>query len=84
MKLDNEDSSRLEGKLDTLIRLIALNITLDISSIKDKAILLSKAGLQIKEIAMLCDSTPNAVSVALYKAKKNTGRVKALDIEDAA
>ncbi len=68
---DIDGFSRLETKLDTLIRLIALDVTGELKSVKERAILLNKAGLAPREIAILCDTTPNTVSVALSTAKKD-------------
>lgn len=66
----NDDFSRMEAKLDQLIRLSALLLAKDLPSLKEKALILSRAGLPPKDIAALFDSTPNAVSVALSTAKK--------------
>lgn len=70
MKETDDGFSRLEAKLDTLIRLFALGIVSDQQSIKDRAIKLYRAGLAPKDIASLLDTTPNAVSVALSTAKR--------------
>lgn len=65
------ETSRIEEKLDTLIKLVALSITSGEEALKDRAILLQRAGLSPKDIASLFDTTPNNVSVALYSAKRN-------------
>jgi hypothetical protein len=70
MKENGGDTARIEAKLDTLIRLFALMVITDKKSLKESAVHLQRAGLGPKEIAALCDSTPNAVSVALSNAKK--------------
>jgi hypothetical protein len=64
------DFSRIEAKLDTLIRLMALSVMSDAQSLKDRAVRLQRAGLTPKDIASLCDTTPNTVSVALSKEKR--------------
>ncbi len=64
------DVSRIEAKLDILIRLLALSIASEELSLKDRAIRLQRAGMGPKEIAALCDTTANAVSVALSTAKR--------------
>jgi DNA-directed RNA polymerase specialized sigma24 family protein len=66
---DNHDLSRIEAKLDTMIRLLALNVAVGEGTLKDRAVRLQRAGLAPKEIAELCDTTPNTVSVQLAKAK---------------
>ncbi|QOJ18497.1 MAG: hypothetical protein HRU76_13255 [Phycisphaeraceae bacterium] len=72
MSTDNADLSRIEAKLDTLIRLLALSVASDNHSLKDRAIRLQRAGMTPKDIAALCDTTPNTVSVALSTAKRES------------
>ena len=64
------DLTRIEAKLDTMIRLLALSVASDNHSLKDRAVRLQRAGLAPKEIASICDTTPNTVSVALSAAKR--------------
>jgi len=73
MATDTE-TSRIETKLDTLIRLMALSVAPASSALKDRAVTLSKAGLSPREIAALCDTTPNTVSQALSAAKRTKKR----------
>jgi hypothetical protein len=70
MSDESERLRRMEQQLDVLIRLVALRVSPDGEPMVDRAVRLHKAGLQPKEIAKICDSTPNAVSVALTKAKR--------------
>lgn len=67
--MTDRDDSKLEAKLDVLIRLFAIGIATGEGTLKDRAVKLSRAGLGSREIAELCDTTPNTVSVALSKAK---------------
>jgi DNA-directed RNA polymerase specialized sigma24 family protein len=60
----------LEAKLDVILRLLALQAIKEAQTVKEKAMLLSKAGISSREIAALCDTTPNTISVALSNAKK--------------
>jgi DNA-directed RNA polymerase specialized sigma24 family protein len=71
MKEDAGTLSRVEDKLDTLIRLFALSIIDGVEHTKEKAVLLSKAGLPPKEIAALCDTTPHTISVQLSAARRD-------------
>jgi hypothetical protein len=72
---DSSESSRIEAKLDTLVRLVALTLISDDQSIKETAVLLKRAGLEPREIAELCGTTRNTVSVALTNAKNGkTGK----------
>lgn len=45
------DMARIEAKLDTIIRLLALSVASDNHSLKDRAVRLQRAGLAPKEIA---------------------------------
>lgn len=76
MKDNDSDICRIEAKLDTLIRLLALTVASDNHSLKERAIRLQRAGLAPKEIAALCDTTRNTVSVALSSAKNKSKRGK--------
>jgi hypothetical protein len=76
MNNQNGDFSRIEAKLDTMIRLLAISVTSDNHSLKDRAVRLQRAGLSPKDIAVLCDTTPNTVSVALSAAKRDGKKKK--------
>jgi hypothetical protein len=67
--VSDSETSRIESKLDILIKLMALNVSPDTLSLAERAGRLSRAGLTPKEIAALCETTPNTVSVALSKAR---------------
>lgn len=67
-------SDDVSARVNILINLMALNVTAQLSSLKEKAILLNRAGLSPKEIASLFGTTPNTVSVALSTAKKTRRR----------
>jgi DNA-binding CsgD family transcriptional regulator len=68
----NEDERHRElvEKLEVLIRLQAHNLIANLDSQREKILRLSRAGLTPKAIAEIIGSSPNAVSVALSKAKK--------------
>jgi DNA-directed RNA polymerase specialized sigma24 family protein len=73
----NLDLSRIDAKLDTLVRLLAIGIaTDDHLTLQQRAVRLRRAGIMPKEIAELCGSTPNAVSVALSTADAKTKKKK--------
>jgi hypothetical protein len=71
MRDDVDRLAQVEGKLDTLIRLFAMSMIKNIEHTKEKAVLLSKAGLGPKEIAALCDTTPHTISVQLSAARRD-------------
>lgn len=66
------DPSRIEEKLDTLIRLLALGVAPDGLALKERAVRLQRAGMTPKEIAALCNTTRNTVSQALSDAKRES------------
>lgn len=71
------DLSHIDAKLDTLIRLLAVGIATDDElTLQQRAVRLRRAGMMPKEIAELCGSTRNAVSVALSTANARTPRKK--------
>jgi hypothetical protein len=72
----NSDLSRVEAKLDVLIRLMAISVAPDSMSLKERAVRLQRAGLGPTEIAAIVGSTSNAVSVALHGAKKRRSKGK--------
>ena len=67
---NDDETGRVEAKLDTIIRLLAIDIAIDKDlTLQQRAVRLRRSGLMPKEIAELCGSTPNAVNVALSTAK---------------
>ena len=66
-------SDSVEQKLDILIRLQAAALVRDLASKKDKIIFLGSAGLPPKLIAEISQSSPAAVSQALYVHRKKAG-----------
>lgn len=69
MKVSDEVGG-LETKLDTVIRLLALTVAPDTLSLTERAVRLQRAGMAPKDIAELCGTTRNNVSVALSGAKR--------------
>jgi DNA-binding CsgD family transcriptional regulator len=65
------DISRIENKIEILIKLLAIGVSPDTLSLSERAARLTRAGLTPKEIAAICETTPNTVSVALSKAKRS-------------
>jgi DNA-directed RNA polymerase specialized sigma24 family protein len=65
---------QLADKLDTLIRLLALQLARNEEDLASRAVLLTRAGLSPKEIARICDTTSNSVSVQLAKARRKTAK----------
>jgi len=69
----SDDLQPITQRLDKLINLVAIGLTVDKSQ-REQIILLSKAGFQPKEIAGMLGTTPNTVRVELStsrNAKRN-------------
>lgn len=63
-------SAEILARLDLLIRLQALSMMSRFESSKEKIHFLHTAGMDTKQIAELLQTSPNAVSVAVFKARK--------------
>jgi DNA-directed RNA polymerase specialized sigma24 family protein len=61
-------------KLDLVVRLLAYLVAAEHDNLKDRAVALTSLGLSPKEIARVCNTTPNTVSVRLVEAKKKGRR----------
>jgi DNA-binding NarL/FixJ family response regulator len=68
MATENEILQSIEGKLDQMLRLSALQLTSNMKQVQAIQTL-SAAGFERKLIADLLGTTPNTVSVTLAKAK---------------
>jgi DNA-binding MarR family transcriptional regulator len=75
--MDDKQFATLMEKLDTMSRLLVLNIVAGKKFIEQVAAL-SSAGFMPKEIADLLGKTPHNVSVQLDKLKKRGSQVRKL------
>ncbi|MCL4519310.1 MAG: hypothetical protein M1587_08950 [Thaumarchaeota archaeon] len=69
--------SEFSAKLDTLIRLSALNVVKDLKTQKEQIATLSDAGFGPSDIADILRTTSNTVNVALSAIRKERGLGKA-------
>jgi DNA-directed RNA polymerase specialized sigma24 family protein len=67
----------VSAKLDTLIRLSALNVVKDLKTQKEQVAVLSDADFKPKEIADILRTTSNTVSVTLTEIRKERASAKA-------
>lgn len=70
--MDEKQFNEIASKIDTVIRLLALNFVKDLGVQKDKIMALSLLGFSSSEIAKLLETSSNTVSVALSEAKKKS------------
>jgi hypothetical protein len=69
----DQESRILSRQLDTLIRLVAVGLGQG-KTLSEQVRILSCAGMAPKDIAEVVGSSPNTVSVLLYKQKKRTSK----------
>jgi len=82
---NDDETGQIEAKLDTIIRLLAMDIAIDKDlTLQQKAVRLRRAGIMPKEIAELCGSTSNAVNVALSTAKSSKSKKKVTKKKEAS
>lgn len=67
--MNDKQFTEILNKLDLLIQLLALNLVSEKKQ-QNQIMLLSKVGMQPKEIAKLLDTTPNTVRVTLSRIRK--------------
>jgi hypothetical protein len=67
--MENGDAKRLSDKLDVLIALVAAQIGAELS-LADRVPLLNRLGLDRNQIARVCGTSPEVVSVRLAEAKR--------------
>lgn len=66
--------TKISNEMKVLTRLLAYNITQGQKNVADKAMILSRLGLSLTEMAVICGTSPKAVSVRLAEARRNKKR----------
>jgi DNA-directed RNA polymerase specialized sigma24 family protein len=74
--VDERLAQELTGKIETIMRLLAHQVSQAHETLETKAAVLSTCGLTPKDIATICGSTSGAVRVALTHARKKTRKRK--------
>jgi hypothetical protein len=69
--MNADDIATLERKIDLLIRLLGARCV-EGKTTTDAIRMLGRLGLDRPEIATICDTTPNTVSVRLSEARKKS------------
>jgi len=69
--MNAHEVARLERKIDVLIRLLGARCV-EGKTTTDAIQMLGRLGLDRPEIATICDTTPNTVSVRLSEAKRKS------------
>jgi len=73
--MDHSTVSELAAKLDVLLCVAAAQVGKELS-LAERAPLLSRLGLDRNQIARVCDTSADVVSVRLAEARRKTGRQK--------
>lgn len=68
--MDEQQYKDLSNKLDTIIRLLALNVVQG-KELKNQVSILSSFGFQPKQIADMLNKTPNHIRVILHGLRKS-------------
>lgn len=79
--MDVEQFNQLSNKMDTIIKLLAVNLV-EGKPFKDQVSLLSAFGFQPKQIADIVGETPNKVRVTLHRIRKERGQQEAEEAEE--
>ena len=72
--MDDKQAKELLASLESIKRLLAHQVAQQHETLELKAVALAACGLMPKDIATVCNSTPNAVSVKLSAAKRKKKR----------
>lgn len=80
--MDEDILREISTKLDVLIRLSALEAVKG-RELKEQVRLLDQANMKPKEIGSILGKTPNAVSIMLFRIRKEGGKEAKEEAEDA-
>jgi hypothetical protein len=79
--MDVEQFNQLSSKMDTVIKLLAVNLV-EGKGFKDQVSLLSAFGFQPKQIADILGKSPNNVRVMLHGIRKERGQLEAEEAQE--
>lgn len=68
------EDGELGDKLDLIARLLAYLVAAEHDTLEKRAVTLSSLGLSPSEIARVCNTTANTISVRLAEARQKSGR----------
>jgi hypothetical protein len=67
--MEEKDLKAIDSKLEMILRVVAWS-AVDGKTLAESASVLSRLGLDRNQIAAICDTTPQTVSVRLSEAKR--------------
>ncbi len=77
MAKESSSHNEMVEKMNLVVRLLAYLVAAEHDNLKDRAVTLTSLGLSPKEIARVCNTTANTVSVRLVEAKRKVARKRA-------
>jgi DNA-binding CsgD family transcriptional regulator len=81
-EVDQAQYKELSSKMDTIIRLLALNVVKNIKKQNEKILYLTSYGFGPTEIANLIGTTANTVNVSLSKSRKKASASRGNNTND--
>jgi DNA-directed RNA polymerase subunit F len=79
--MSKEQFEELSAKLDTIIKLLAVN-SVDGKELRVQVLTLSSFGFQPKQIADILGKTPNSIRIILHRLRKEMAKEQADDSSD--
>lgn len=73
--MDKQQFDQLMDRLNTISKLLALNVTQN-KSLKEQVLMLYSAGLQLSEIANIVGKKPTDIGQYIYRKKKPSQKAK--------
>lgn len=77
--MDEQQFKQLSDKIDTIIKLLALN-TVQGKQLKDQVLALSAFGFQPRQIADMLSKTPNHIRVILHGIRKEKSQQQTQEV----
>jgi DNA-directed RNA polymerase specialized sigma24 family protein len=81
--MDEQQFKQLSNKIDTIIKLLALNAVED-KQLKDQVSILSSFGFQPKQIADMLGKTPGNIRVILHRLREERGEPETEEVAQEA
>jgi hypothetical protein len=81
--VDDQQFKQLSNKIDTIIKLLAVNVV-EGKQLKDQVSMLSSFGFQPKQIADMLGKTPNNIRVILHRLREERGEPEVEEMTEDA
>jgi DNA-directed RNA polymerase specialized sigma24 family protein len=81
--MDEQQFTQLSNKMDTIIKLLALN-AVEGKQLKDQVAILSSFGFQPKQIAEMLGKNPSSIRVMLHRLREERGEPETEEMTEEA